>query len=424
MGFINNIATNWRTFKDFTPEMRLAMRNVRTADKEKANRLLVDLQRHTEQLTKKDVGIWRQAWQMAINVENPKRNALYDVYTDVDIDLHLTGCVSQRKGMATKGEFKIIDKTGKENEPLTAVFKAEWFADFVDLVLDSRYYGHSLIQFGDLVKMPTAELKFSGVELVPRKHVVPEYGVLLRDCNDEHRKGISYREGALADWCIEAGKSHDLGLFLKCSPSALSKKNMLAFWDGFGEIFGMPIRIAKTTERDEKQRTKIEQMLAKMGAAFYGVFQEGTEIEIKESSRGDAFNVYDKRIDKANAEMSKGILNQTMTIDSGSSLSQSETHLEVFQNVVNKDKQFVANVVNDSLMPFMAKHGFKTEGYLFEWDETVEYTPQDMRTVEQMLVTSGYEIDPKYFTDKYGIPITGRREQTAALKSGDVDFFV
>lgn len=423
MGFFQDTLTNFRILRELTPEMRLAMRNVRTPDKEKTNRLLVELQRHTDILTKKDIGIWRQAWQRAINVENPNRSALYDVYTDTEIDLHLTGCVGQRKGMATKGKFKITDKTGKENEQLTAVFQSEWFADFMDLTLDSRYFGHSLIQFGDLVKTPTAELKFQNVELVPRKHVMPEYGVILRDSNDTHQNGISYREGAIADWCIETGKSHDLGLFLKCAPSALSKKNMLAFWDGFGEIFGMPIRIAKTTERDEKQRSKIEQMLSKMGAAFYGVFQEGTEIEIKESSRGDAFNVYDKRIDKANSEMSKGILNQTMTIDSGSSLSQSETHLEVFQNVVDKDKQLIANVVNGSLIPFMARHGFKTEGYRFEWDDTVEYTPQDVLTVEQMLVTSGYEIDPKYFVDKYGIPITGRREIMPALKSDEVDFF-
>ena len=71
---------------------------------------------------------------------------------------------------------------------------------------------------------------------------------------------------------------------------------------------------------------KVEKMLADMGAAAWGLFPEGTEIDIKESSRGDAFNVYDRRIERANREMSKGILNQTMTIDDGGSL-QSQVHL-------------------------------------------------------------------------------------------------
>ena len=413
-----NLLDLLRPNRGLTPEMRLAMRNI--GDKDKAHRLLVELQQQTELLSEKDIGIWRAAWQQAINIENPKRVALYNIYTDVEIDLHLTGCIGQRKGMATKGRFKLVDKTGKEDEHITELFKSEWFDTFVDLVLDTRYYGHSLIQFGAPVKGLDGIMRFEEVILVPRRHVIPEYGVVVRDMNDVHEAGINYREGDFADWCIEVGKPRDLGLLLKCAPSALSKKNMLAFWDSFGEIFGMPIRIAHTTSTDKTEQNKIGQMLAKMGAAFYGVFQEGTDIEIKESTRGDAYNVYDKRIDKANSEISKGILNQTMTIDSGSSLSQSETHLEVFQNVVDKDKQMVANAVNDKLLPFMLKHGFPVQGFRFEWDDAVEYSPQDIRTVEQTLVQGGYDIDPKYFADKYGIPVTGKEK--VAFKRPE-DFF-
>ena len=382
---------------------------LKKADTREAKKLLVELQRQTEMLTKKDIGAWRMAWQRAIDVQNPNRCALLDIYTDVDVDMHLTGCVGQRKGFVTKRGFKLVDKGGKKNDEVTALFETEWFDEFVSLVLDSRYYGHSLIQF-DVAIDRDGQMQFPIPELVPRKHVRPEYGVIVRNQNDVPQSGISYREGEFADWCIEVGRPHDLGLYLKCCPSALSKKNMLAFWDGFGEIFGMPIRIAKTTSQDEKSRNKIQDMLAKMGAAFYGVFPNDTEIEIKESSRGDAYNVYDKRIDRANSELSKGVLNQTMTIDSGSSLSQSQVHLEVFENVINEDQKLVRNVVNNKLIPFMAKHGFPVVGYTFEWDDTVVYTPEHIREVERMLITGGYEIDPKYFADKYGIEITGKKD--------------
>lgn len=387
------------------------LRRMSKADIDKARRLLVDLQLQTEMLTKKDIGAWRMAWQRAIDVHNPNRCGLLDIYTDVEIDMHLTGCVGQRKGFVSKRGFKMVDKSGKKSDEATALLETEWFDEFVSLVLDSRYYGHSLIQF-DVPTSRDGEMQFPMPELVPRKHVRPEYGVIVRNQNDVPQSGISYREGELADWCIEVGKPHDLGLFLKCCPSALSKKNMLAFWDGFGEIFGMPIRIAKTTSQDQKTRGMIETMLSKMGAAFYGVFPNDTEIEIKESSRGDAYNVYDKRIDRANSELSKGILNQTMTIDSGSSLSQSQVHLEVFENVISNDQRLVRNVVNNKLIPFMVKHGFGVDGYTFEWDDTVVYTPEHIREVERMLITGGYEIDPKYFADKYGIEITGKKEQS------------
>ena len=399
-----------RNSDNYTQEMRLALK-----DKERTNKMLVDLQLKTEMLTKKDVGLWRMAWQKAINVENPKRASLYDVYTDVDIDLHLSGCVGQRKGFATKGLFKLVDKNGKANDIATELLEAEWFYDFMELVLDSRYWGHSLIEFGQAIDIIGGNRRFSDVKLVPRRHVIPEFGVIVKEINDEPKDGYDYRNSDLSNWCIEVGKPHDLGLYLKCAPSALSKKNMYAFWDGFGEIFGMPIRIAKTTSRDKAELNRIEQMLAKMGAAFYGLFQEGTEIEIKESQRGDAFNVYDKRIDKANYEMSKGILNQTMTIDNGASLSQSQIHLEVFENVVEKDKQLIANTVNDKLIPFMCKHGFKVDGLRFMWDDSEEYSPETMKDVEGMILNAGYDVDPKYFIDKYNIPITGKKKETLSF---------
>ena len=414
-----------RTGGALSPEMQLALR-----DNKKANKMLVDLQLRTEMLTKKDIGTWRSAWQQAINVQNPNRSRLYDVYTDVEIDLHVTGCISQRKGMVKKRTFKLVDKAGIENKAVSDLFKAEWFDLFVDHVLDSRYYGHSLIQFGAPVTVG-GTMRFDSVELVPRRHVIPEYGVVVRHPNDIHQNGISYRTGELADWCIEAGQPHDLGLLLKCAPAALSKKNMLAFWDGFGEIFGMPIRIAKTTSRDESERSRIEQMLARMSAAFYGLFSEGTDIEIKESSRGDAYNVYDRRVDRCNSEISKGLLNQTMTIDSGSSLSQSQVHLEVFQNVVDADANLLHNTINDRLLPLMTKHGFPVEGYSFKWNDTLEYTPQEQINIEQMLVNGGYDIDPKYFAEKYGIPVLGKREAALPatdlvkqLTAGNPDFFV
>lgn len=371
--------------------------------------MVIDLFQRTERLTQKDVANWRMAWQRAIDVENPKRLMLYDVYTDVEIDPHLTGCIAQRKGFATKRSFRLVDKSGTENTDITALFEQEWFEDFCSMVLDSRFYGHSLIQFGSPLTVE-GRMRFSYIELVPRRHVVPEYGSIIRDQNDDARNGLSYREGKLADWVIEAGKSHDLGLFLKCSTNALSKKNMLAFWDGFGEIFGMPIRVAKTTSQNKKDVDQVEEMLKNMGAAFYGVFQEGTEIDIVETSRGDAYNVYDRRIDRANSEMSKCILNQTMTIDSGSSLSQSEVHLDVLENVIAFDEKFLKNIINNRLIPFMARHGFPIEGYNFVWDDTPTYTPEQMRQTEQMLLNGGYEIDPQYFIDKYSIPITGKSE--------------
>lgn len=404
MDFIRNIRQLFGGNTDLSKITRM----VQFAKSRQGIKLTAQLMQQTDSLTKKDIETWRQAWQMAIAIDNPKRGVLYDIYTDCLVDLHLSGCVGQRKGKTLQKDFLLVGTDGKKNEHITNLFKKEWFLDFIDLALDSRFWGHSLIQLGDIVKDEYG-LRFNGVELVPRKHVCPEYGVVLREPSDDPKNGISYREGDFANWCIEVGKPRDLGLLLKCAPACISKKNMLAFWDMFGEIFGAPMRVARTNTQDAKERSRIEQSLDKMGAAFWALFPEGTDIEIKESSRGDAYNVYDKRVDRCNSELSKGVLMQTMTIDSGASLSQSETHLEIFEDVIAADARFISYVVNDKLLPLMIKHGFPVNGLSFEWDNTATFIPAEQREMERMLLQY-YDIDPQYFIDKYNVQITGVRK--------------
>lgn len=177
------------------------------------------------------------------------------------------------------------------------------------------------------------------------------------------------------------------------------------------------MRIARTTTRDDKELSKMEKMMADMGTEGWAIFQQGTEIEVVESSKGDAFNVYDRRIDRANSELSKLIIGQTMTIEDGSSLSQSETHLEVFQNLVEADCDTLRDVVNNQLIPRMVQHGFPLKGVRFDWDYSVDYTPEQQIAYEQ-LVLNNYEVAPSYFEEKYNIPV-GERRQMPILDPND-----
>ena len=69
----------------------------------------VKIQLYTEALTRRDLADWRRAWQMAINVDFPNPTRLLNLYTDVDADLHLTGCVQQRMGFVLNKGFKLCD---------------------------------------------------------------------------------------------------------------------------------------------------------------------------------------------------------------------------------------------------------------------------------------------------------------------------
>lgn len=375
----------------------------------KIQRQVVELYRTTDALTRRDIADWRRAWQLAINVENPDRRALYDIYRDAEADLHLSGCVAQRKGFVMSRDFKLVNDRGDEQPEALHYLDQAWFKQFCRLVLDSIYWGHSLIELGSVVTDGDGCPCLDGVTLIPRKHVVPEHHRILPMQGISWHSGIDYTDPNLSRWLVEAGQPDSLGLYLKAAMQTIPKKNMLAFWDAFGEVFGMPMRVAKTSTRDEKEQNRILAMMADAGSKQSIVLDQETDIQFIESTRGDAYNVYNQRIDRANSELSKLIIGQTMTIEDGSSLSQSQTHLEVFQNLVDADADMLRDVVNNQLLPRLVSLGFPLDGLRFEWDYSENYTPEQQVAYEQMLL-SHFELDPAYFEEKYGVKINGTKQ--------------
>lgn len=386
-------------------------------DSRSVKKIFVELQRVSDALTAADIRDWRMAWQMAINIDNPNRSHLYDIYRDALVDLHLSGCIEQRKGFIMSRSFKLMDASGKKNEEAQHLFDQAWFKQLLRYTIDSIFWGHSLIELGDITTDGDGCICYDDVRLIPRKHVIPEYGRVVSEPGQDWTTGIDYREQPYSDWLIEAGQPDDLGLLLKAATQTIPKKNMLAFWDTFGEIFGMPMRIARTASRDPKEKDRLMDMMQNSGHKLSMVAGLDTEIEFVETGKSDAFNVYDRRIDRANSELSKLIIGQTMTIEDGSSLSQSQTHLKVFENLVDSDCDMLRDVVNNQLIPRMIKHGFPVKGLRFEWDDAIDYTPEQQVAYETM-IADRYEVDPAYFAEKYGMPV-GERRQSITPPDGD-----
>ena len=96
--------------------------NERGGSMKKRKSLVMMLNQQTQSLTKQDVARWRQAWRMALNLENPKRGALYAIYTDSLVDMHLTGCFTQRYHKTLLKAFVIQDKDGNENKDALKIF--------------------------------------------------------------------------------------------------------------------------------------------------------------------------------------------------------------------------------------------------------------------------------------------------------------
>ena len=385
------------------------------SDRKRLKKVVIDLQQESKRLVEHDIADWRTACQMAKSFDNPNRIRLYEIYDDVALDLHLSGTIEQLNGYVKARSFKFVNEKGEENEDAVKIFDQEWFKDLLDYHLESRYYGHSLVELGNIIVGANNVMAYDGVTLIPREHVVPEKGRIVHIKGEDWKTGLPFREAPFTDWLIESGRKNDLGLFEKAAKETISKKYALAFWDTFAEMFGIPIRIAKTSTRDEAERSKMAAMMENMGAKAWGVFDDSTDIELVESTKSDAYNVYDKRVERANSELSKLVLNQTMTIDDGSSLSQSQTHLDVLENLVESICDGIRDMVNNKLLPRMIHHGFPVQGLSFEWDEPVDYTPEQQKAFEEMIVNH-YEVPGDYFKKKYGVP-AGKAKETGIQPS-------
>ncbi len=385
---------------------------------EKARKVISELKPQSEMLSKKDIAAWRKAHQMAINIENPRRSDLYNIYDfTVDLDTQVTGVTRRIKFGVGRRKFRMVEiKSGKENPEVTNLLDALWFKKCQRLYIDAYHFGHSLIQFTNVMESP--QIRFENVELVPRLHVCPEYGVLLPEVGDEpKKKGIPYRTGSMADWCVECGEPDNLGLYLKVAPAAISKKHVLIFWDNFAEKFGLPIIYGTSASNNDSDLVKMEDMLRNMGNSAWGLFPEGTELKLIETAKGDAFQVFDKRVELADKQICIALGGQTMVFMDGSSRSQAEVHEDGFDELKETYADEFKDWVNISLIPFCLKHGFPFAGYRFEWDDSKQYTPEQLKEVIEMLLNAGYEIPEEYLTDMYNIPITGRKESWAETES-------
>lgn len=382
--------------------------------------ILVELVRMTQSLTRDDVNTWRMAWQQAISIENPRRVLLNQHYRNTVIDLHLSGCMLQRKLAVMQKRFKWVnEQSGEENEELTRLFMKRWFRQFMNLSLDTPYYGYSVIQIGDVIR-DQAGLRFKEVVVVPREHVLPEKQRIVKFAGDPWQVGFDYQKEPFNNWCIGMGDPLDLGLLHKVTPACISIRHIEAFWDQFAEIFGIPIRIGKTSSRDPRDRDSIANMLTNMGSAAWGLFPDGTDIEILESAKTDSYQVFDKRIERAEARISKAILGTTMTIDAGSSRSQSEVHLKVNERIIESDAQWLSDVINEDLHALCLKHGFPVRGHKFVWDESKTYTPQELTNVLQVLLQH-YDVDADWLEKNLNIPFNPKEAATAPVPGAPID---
>jgi len=305
------------------------------------------------------VQMFRQAQRDWENPNSPQRRRMYDIYRDAIIDAQVKACLNTRKYATTSAGFRVVDSEGKENRELTLLFKKKWFYDFVGHAVETNYWGFTLHQLG-----PLKDDCFEWVEAVDRYNVKPEkstdpkFNFQIVVEHTSQLEGTPFYREPLKTWTVPDGDDKDKGILEAVSLIYLYKRWALGAWSEFAEIYGQPTRIGKTDVRDEEAFNNMVEMLANMGSNTWGVFNHKDELEFIDTMKSSTgATVYENLSRYADEQISKVILGQTMTTDSGSSRSQAEVHENIANLYFISDQKEIEFLVNQELIPRMIKIG-------------------------------------------------------------------
>lgn len=380
-----------------------------TQNIEKVTKLMVDVIRRQRRLWRKELNDWQASRFARYQAEVPKTYLMQELYQDVMLDGHLTGITGNRTLRTTNKDY-IFTIDGIKDDALTELIKdKEWFENIIQWAHESTYYGYSLIWVKDFEKGNIKE-----VELIERGLVVPEHKVLLYDINAD--KGIDY--STIKDILLYAQFYDNVGLLEKAAVYTILKRHSWGSWDEFEELFGIPIRIAKIASQSETVKNEVAGWLEEMGSAPYGVFPIGTEVDIKENSKTDSFNVFFQKIKALDAELSKLVLHQTMTTENGSSKAQGSVHENTLEEVIYADEKKELAFLNNRLVPAMRLLGYKIpDKAKIAVEKTTD--PNDQIKIDGVLLVAGYVLTQDYIEETYGVEVESMPGATQEVKNPD-----
>lgn len=352
-----------------------------------------------------DIGQWRTALVIAESKTNPDRRLLYQVYREVEIDSHVISVTQRLRLRCTNNPIVWRPTTKGQPTPpaIQAIIDSPWFSDMVEGIIESKWWGHSLIQLNFLTAGYDPDTQ-PGIELISRPNVRPEFGDIL-PAPGNTSGAIAYRQRPYTDFLLEVGKPNDLGIFNGIAPNVLFKRYAVKDWAEFLEVYGMPLRMAEYDPNQPGQRSELESIMRTMGSNAGVIVPKGSSMQLIDSAKAGNSSAFDLNAAFHNAEISKAILLQTMTTSAGSSLSQAEVHQAAEDEAVMGYRRYVLRYLNSTFRRILQRHGISAEG-AFHYDNRERLSMSQMADVLVKLQNIA-DIPMSWVYETFGIPAPG-----------------
>ncbi len=355
-----------------------------------------DIKQVSPDRNRKDVGMLKAAIERAESQLSPNRVKLYDLYQDITtIDGHLSGILEKRTAAVVNKNLFFVDKECKKIDALDALIDSERFYNLLCLIMESRYWGVSGVEF-------IVGNKFDFVE-IPRKHIRAEWGEIVKSQYD--------LRGTPTDtlpWVWTIGKRRDLGLLLKCSMYALYKRSCFGDFAQYVEIFGQPVRIVYYDAYDTRTKDELRKILDSSGSSLAMMIPKQAQFEMLDGKTSNGSGELQERLIAAcNAEMSIAVLGNTETTLSSSSsgYAQSKEHGKQQLEITKNDLKFLLHTLNsEKFLRVLQAYGYPVEGGHFEVEQEIDLTELSQRINIDLQVAARVPVSDDYWYNTYGIP--------------------
>lgn len=198
------------------------------------------------------------------------------------------------------------------------------------------------------------------------------------------------------------------GLAKPAAWSFIFKSYTLKDWMAFCEVFGMPIRIGKYgPTATEEDRRRLLMAVRNIGSDAAAIIPETMTLEFAEVKGGSAagtnpiFAAFAEYLDK---QMSKLVLGQTMTTDSGGSLAQAKVHETVRRDILVSDARQLQTTVDRDLIRAYVDLNFGPQKVYPRFVLPVA-EPEDLKALSDTLgklVPMGLRVSESELRDRFG----------------------
>lgn len=353
---------------------------------------------------------WTDARNIRHDVDYPMTYATVEGYDDAMVDLHLQAVIENRILRIVNLPIEIVNADGSTDDVMTDLINEMWFLDTLRIGMESVFWGYSVIEVTGL-----KDNRITGVKSIPREHIIPERKWIVRNPTDTD-EGFPYEE--LPHQLLYCQLYDAYGILEQIVPMTILKRHSWASWDEYEEKYGHAIAIAKIPGGSTTTRDNTSKWLQSINKNSTGVFDIGTELQLLESNKTDAYQVFLEKIKLVNSEISKGVNGQTMTVDSGSSRSQGEVHKETEDEITQADKRSILIWLNETLKPALIAFGYPMSDDQ-KFSTKVIAKPNERIKIDIPLINADYRMTDEYIERVYGVELAERVEIDAETEKTD-----